>query len=96
MRICLDRKKQNQWSVELQARAQFYLGNLLRVVGKSEEGQNLRRNATHARDNLLQQLGGILRVDPVDERVTFDSMVGIWHLRLTGPLHGSSDANKWW
>ena len=88
---CLEESKQYLWSVEQQARAQFYFSKLLRLCGKVDEAVRFERMAGETKDELVAKYPNFLNKGPKEgnnEDAVFDLMVPIGRMRFAGGLHG--------
>lgn len=79
-----------------QARSQFYMAKFLELRGLKKEADELDKTATATKDRLLKEHPTVARTDPDDERVAYDTLVGVWDFRITGKMHGARPVPKWW
>ena len=90
IKACLQEDKQDLWSVEQKARAQYYLAKLLRWRGDLVAANRIERAAEEIRGRLIIEYPEFLHADKGSNNsdVIYDLMVPIGRLRFSGKLHG--------
>ena len=92
IRACIHESKTYLWSVEQQARAQYYFSRLLRSIGEVEEAQVFEMRAEETKAELLLKYPEFLARDEEEEEdedgAVYDRMVPIGRMRFSGGLHG--------